>query len=300
VPYVAPHIYLSTPGRAGEPVRLPAPLPGVGLSRPRGTSVARTLAGNAVVHRQASQTRREWSYTWSQLDRSEMTVLDELASGQRGRGPWLLTDPAQTNQLSPNQASGTALRRDTTGFRVGETSGETIQSWASAAHRGQAGLMWTVPAAVTDGTLRLDADRVFWIAQVVHPEHLPMTFSCWVYCESAIQVGTTIQWAEPTGSPIGTDVVSSNTTLTPNTWTRLVQTATPPSNAVWVRPWVRVVGASVSAETDIYLDEFQLQHGSVTDWAPGAGAPAVVILDPETTSRNYGLWEDAWTLAEVA
>jgi hypothetical protein len=115
-PY-APSYYLGRPGALTQ-IKMPA------------ANVSRQLDDRFAVHelleRQAVDRSpygcRTWGIEYEWLKPTDMSVLMEYATRQRGFGPFIFIDPQMKNILTPNQASGTDALHTSEGFSADTTS----------------------------------------------------------------------------------------------------------------------------------------------------------------------------------
>lgn len=289
-------------GRPGALIALPDPAPGVTATLERPSGEHTTLAGGRVVEF-AGFGRREFRLSWERLTDDEYAVLEAFHTGSCGVGPWvLLTDDARWNYLTSTQASTTSATADTTGWTVG--AGETLTSTTTttgSVRRGPRSLRWALPAAVTAGWLGPTAPVGFsgWPVAA----GLPWTFTLWsrTGATAALSVNAyaVLRWLDANGTE--PSVTSGSTvTVNPTGWGSVTVTGTPPTGAVSVLPEVRVLAASVTAPTNVYVDTPRLELSALSrGWSPGRGLPWVSL----TALTDRYPWSDCHdcdvTFAEV-
>lgn len=267
-------LYLGRPGTAL--IKVASPQPGVDRSPTAHEGVHELLGGGYALDRAGTECRT-WQMSWPWDDEVWWT-LSALYRRQYGPGPFALIDPAQTNFLMPNQASGTEADRDPTGFSVAGGSNETVSSSSAFAYRGERSLKWSLPSSVTSGILTLTAPSPLLGWPI--PPGMPWTFTVRARTgasgDTSFGARLALQWLDAAGAQVSEDLGTQVTVTT--AWTDLVVSAVAPSGAVYVVPRARVAAGTVSALADLHLDEMQLQLGAeATTWRPGEG-PALVSL----------------------
>lgn len=260
--------------------------------------VHRTLGGSYAVDR-AGREPRTWQLDWKWLSADERRHLHALFTGQYGPGPWVLLDPATTNYLTPQQASGTDKAQDTSGFSIA-AGGETLVSSTAQFVSGSRSLRWSLPAAVTSGILTLAAppSLTAWAT----PEAEWWTFSGQLRgggADPTVNVQLALRWLDAAGAQVA-ETLGPVVTLGAAAWSPPVVSGPCPAGAVQFVPRTKVAAASVTATADVYLDGLQLERSqAASPWMPGEGQPVVSAIGYPESVPFVERRDVSMTLVEV-
>lgn len=288
---------LGTPGRLA---RLPQPTGDLPHPAEYDAAVHKLLAGRAVDF-PGGDPKRAYKATWQGLGHDDWSTLEAYASRQRGFGPWVLyLDETRRNYLTANQASGTDAAAGVEGFSVAAGSNETLASSTAQARSGIRSLLWTLPASVTSGLLTI-ACPVATFAGWPTPASQPWSLSAYVRTggtDSTFDVRARLRWLNSAGSTLSTSD-GSFTAGSSSAFTRISVTATAPANAVYVLPLLQVDATDVSGAAQCFVDDVQLEFGTVGTALAGTGLPIVSIIPDEHDMPSADWHTVTWTLQEV-
>lgn len=268
-----PDVYF---GRPGALVKMPYPRGDMDRSYDRQVSDFMTATGQHIVSTMLGGSRT-YSVVWNALHMDNYKPIEQYWLGAMGQGPWVFVDPSMPNMLLPNQAAATNVFFDARHLSINSLGQLISNGVPTQIHRPGAtrALRWyfvTAPGA-TFPVLSFTPPYRSWYGFPVVPT-LPYTFSFNIkpdlVVDTSITVAAKMGFYDASGALIGTESTSGDIVVTD--WTRLFVTATPPSNAAYVKPTVVVTGSTVIVGSSIHLDEFMLEQDSVVNnWAPGTG-----------------------------
>lgn len=273
-------VYFGTPGSL---VEIMWPRGGIIGTRTYTTSEFRLGVGDTRVSRQAS-TKRRYILEWDALIYSNWTQLWAYEQGHNGVGPWVLLDPNIVNMLSVNQSSTTSLTNDTTGFSCSTPvsgTGEGITSSNALVNRGPRSVKWSFASGAA-GTYILTVDSVtsFWYGVPVYIGD-SYVFSGQLRgagTDAIIDVTFQIWWYTVDGTFISTSSGTPVTTAA-GAWSQAYVADVAPATAAFGLCRVSVDSATISAGSILYIDELQLEVGTVpSTWRPGVGVYPTVII----------------------
>jgi len=255
--------------------------------------------GGRVVDRVGAPLRT-WTMGRAFLTLDEIGVLEGLALGGYGAGPFVLLDPWQRNLLSPNQSSGTDVLDDTTGF-VAVTG--SVSSSTAQADAGQRSLAWAVTAAnqrVMTGATAATTTALPATDIPVLPSTAYIARARGRLSASTGTVRLDVFWYKADGTAASTASNSGSTqALATGSFTSFTVSATSPADAALAR--LSVINTVMGAAQTIYLDAWQAQQAAALDaWTVGLGVPRVCFT--EQLGRTYRVlpYVDAdFTLTEV-
>jgi len=281
-------------GRPGDLVALPIPLPNVPRTATGQQSVREALRGGITAQR-TGVLRRRWQFKWERLPASDFIVLEQLRRGHRGRGGYVLVDPAAVNMLDDRASSG----GDNPDGAAWTASSGTVVSSTGQAYAGLTSQLWTHPASAVSGSyVELPWAGGGFGYPVVPGD--PYAFSARVSATSAsFSLRADLVWFTAAGASIS---ASSGTASAPaaslSTWGQRTATGTAPGTAAYVRPRITALAAVGSGQ--VAVDQAQLQWGStVTATHPGSGVPRVALLELTDTSTLVGWHDVELTVQEV-
>jgi hypothetical protein len=272
-------------GRPGALVSLPWPRGDMEKPYDREVFDFPTGAGQHAVSLLA-QGSRTFTVAWNALHIDTFNTIAEYWYGSNGAGPWVLADPSAPNLLLPNQSAATGLLNDMTGITTltNVAAMGTLFTNSDAAHihrtRGRRSIRWQFPVAPSGpATMVFSSPYRNWYGIPV-VQGLPYTWSIWVkpdgVVDSSITLAAKLQWLDAAGTQV---FENSSGDIVVGSWTRLTMTNNPHASAVYVRPVLAPVSASVTVGASVYADEPLLEQDSVANnWAPGTGVRPVEIL----------------------
>lgn len=277
-----PSVYFGRPGSL-----ITMPWPRGDLEKPYDRQVFDFLTGSGQhVASMLSQGARTYTVKWNALHLDNFSKVSAFWNGANGAGPWVLIDPSAPNLLLPNQAAATNLLNDVTDISTltnASTMG-TLFSNTDTAHIHRTGsrrsIRWQFPVAPSGpATMTFPGAYRNWYGIPV-ALGVPYSWSLWAkpdgVVDTSITLAVKLQWLNAVGTQVQED---SGGDIVVTGWTRLSMTFTPPATAVYVRPVLCPVSASVTVGASVYVDEPLLEQDSViNDWAPGTGLRPVEIL----------------------
>lgn len=263
--------------------------------------------GSLVRDRVGTRTPQSYTMSRSRMTADEWGVVEGLALGAYGQGPFVLLDPWRRNLLTANQSTGSEVLADTTGFWTNGVG--TIVSNAVAAgvtsFQGFRRVRWTVPngTGASSAIFRtLDTSSTAAIVATGIPV-LPLTayaFQATVSGGGAgpwLSLRADLLFYDATGALLST--TGGSTVAINASWQTVSSVATSPATAAYVG--CRLVNLTVpTADVDLYVDALQLEIGSSgSAWVPGTGVPRVAF-DSFSETYNYpGEHDCEWSLVEV-
>lgn len=256
------------------------PQVGLDVTSERFGGVHQGLSGRRTVDYLGN--RGAYVMTWQHLTGPDMALLEALHHRQIPGPLRLLLDTFKRNRLSRSAASVGYGNTDLSGLEVtsGYTRGATI--WPPGVPLPGRSLAWSGWSTYT--ALRLDRQQP---APVLDGE--TVTGSIWVHASHADTVYLVLDDYGPGGYDQWGGTAAPEVTLTPNTWTRLAVTSTPPTGATGVSPAV-VPTVQADPSSTLTLAAAQVEPGSAASgWEQGGGAP-VVAVDQMPTVSPYGTY----------
>lgn len=237
--------------------------------------------------------RRAYELYWTWLDSATLSYLEEL---YEGLGPYVLIDPARTNMLAANQATGTETERNTDGFLASDGA---ISSTATHSYNASRSLLWVQDASPAAGAYV----SLTWpgaAAGFPVTEYEDYAFSARLSTSSAsFELCLGLAWSDIDGVDISTttwDTISGSGDLDDYMYHSVAGEA--PAGAVYAEP--RIIAATNVATGTVSADAMQLQEASTaSDWRMGTGTPQVSILDVSDSYPLYGMHDVTLTLREA-
>lgn len=263
-------------GKPGALIALPPPQKGITLPAVRQATVAQTIGGGQIVNFAPGPGRRTYGLSWTGLQPEQYTLLEELYSGLRGRGPFVLIDPGRRNKLSADQSGTGSTTGAVAGWAVTGV-GETLTTVTTPIFRGPNALKWLLPASPATGTLRGTAPA--GLSGVPWPTGQPCTFSAQLQgggTDPIVTIAAQLQWVDAAGATISTTTGSTIATASGSWAAASVTLSAPPAGAVAVLPGFAVTPASVTAQAFVFIDAPLLDMAStVRAFTAGTGVPRV-------------------------
>ena len=240
-----------------------------------------TLLSGARYRHQVGDPRRTYTMARQMLTHDEAAVVEALALGAYGPGPFALIDPWRRNMLTANQSTGTDAGADPAGFYAATG---TLASSTTQAEVGARSLSWTVTASGQElrvsGSSSANADPAFDVPVLPSTAYV---FKVRVRSLATVSVTARLYWFSTSGASLSS-VTSSNVSSTSAGWATVTISGTSPAGAALARPAVRTASA---ASTTVFVDQAQLEAGSsASGWTPGTGVPRVVF---EALGDSYPL-----------
>jgi hypothetical protein len=290
-------IYL---GPVGNLIALPSIGRGItaNMSLPSAVHEIAGTRGGRVVDR-VGAAKRTYAMSRDHLSLDELSALEALYLGAYGPGPFVLLEPWRRNLLTANQAAGTDVLADTTGFAA---NAGTITSGTSQADAGLRSVAWAVTAAnqqvLTGSSTSLTASD-----DTVDIPVLPATvYSARVRARLSASTGTVrldMRWHDRAEAFIsastGTATALSTSAFTDCPCTNI----TSPAGAALLR--LAPINTASGAAQTIYLDQWQVQQAAALDaWTVGTGVPRVMFTgDIGETYSIYPSVSAQFELTEV-
>lgn len=267
-------------GKLGALAALPTPRPGLTPTSVRAGTVAQTIGGGQVASFASPTGRRVYQMAWNHLPPESYTMLEEFFTGARGRGPFILLDPARRNLLSANQSGTTSATSDTSGFTVDPS--EAVTSTSDTYSRGPQSLRWTLPGVVTSGVLDLDPPGR--LAGWPTPPGQSWTLSGLLNLAgvaASVTVTPTLSWRRIDGSEVSAST-GVPVAVAPGGWAAFSVSGAAPGGAVAFRAQLRApvgVLATAGIGTDVTDLSPSARPRLATRWASGGpGQPLVAAL----------------------
>lgn len=277
-------------GPLGE-LRHIAPLAGVKQKTARFGGVHTSLTGRRTVDYLGSA--RQWELAFKpQPPTDDLAWLRALAS-RHVPGPLrLLLGETQPNRLSVSAAS--------LGFGGDDMSEVEVSAGFTTPGSGWPAQAWPAGVPLQWGgwnvgdTLSLDSGRP---APILPGE--TVTSYVWARAQHYHTVHIMVTHTTRTGTP--TNASGPDTTLVPDTWTRLAVSTTPDATVIGAYPSIVTDGVDAGASTpEVTLAAAQVEPGdTATDWTQGGGAPLVAVDERETTLIYSPLSQPSMTLLEL-
>lgn len=225
-------------GKVGSLVKVPTPHGVLDATWERTSTVKDTIGGGRNTSF-APGGRRMFKPHWELLTYDDYIAVEELYTGARGPGPWVVLDSNRRNHLTLNQAASGSVSSDTTGW-VTLTTAETLDVATSPVYRGPRSIKWMLPTAgAAVGVLRLGPPGTLpgWPA----PADQPWTWSARLLAagvDPAVTVTPALLWMDSTGVPVGT-TIGAPVALANAAFTQVSVTAATPAGACFL-PELRV------------------------------------------------------------
>jgi hypothetical protein len=287
-------------GRPGALFAIAHPAQGIDASPVITAAVQQSLGGARTVDHLGSP-RRTYTMSRSWLTLDEQGVLEGLAVGAYGPGPFALVDPWRRNVLTPNQSSGSDVDGTAnTDFWLNHGAGFPLSDTA-VPYQGRRSVAWDVTAVnnalLTGGT---DWGSVDPVRDPVPVPAATYTGSAWLrIATGTATVRAYLDWHNAAGdlSPEGASV-GSNVALPTGVWTQVSATGAAWGNAGYVRLAFQVMALSGAAR--IYLDALQVEQAATPSaWVVGSGSPRVSFTSLTNTYTHPLAIDGSWTLQEV-
>jgi hypothetical protein len=280
-------------GNPGYLLELPVPDRSFTYTDVRAGSSKATLWGNQAVH--TTGFSRVYEMTWTGLDRTEFDLLNKIYH-RAFKGPYLLFDPQVKNQL-PFEHSLTTRTDKSYGLTADPGKTEILNSPNYGANFGFTTFWkWDPLGYASEATTHGD-----YLKDWIFPGE-QYTYSFWFYqMSSQPQIDATVKllYFGPGNSYVGQTTPKTVTSY--NTWTRISETFTAPTDAVRVQPYWNSPATTPDTSThQFFIGSPQLEFGSVaTDFEAGTGVPKVAISEMSVESPRLGLYNVSATIVEV-
>lgn len=294
--------YLGPPGNLQT---LPYMGKGIQAALDLASAEHRALAGPRTVD-YIGPPKRTYTLSRAFLTADELGLLEALALGMFGAGPYALVDPWRRNLLDENQSSGGDYSHDTTGFTVLAGS-NTATGPVATANQGSYHQQYLSPASGAAGTAGLLAGDRSSAAQVLVPGNAtvvrlsqPYTFQAMLktVAGTAAAWRASLLWYDVAGALISTSN-GTGATVT-GSFVQYSVTATAPATAAYAVPGV-TNNATLAATNTIAVDSLMLSQASaVAAWVPGTGVPRVAFTALGNTYPLIDAHDSEITLLEVA
>lgn len=286
-------IYLGPAGNL-QAIRHPAPGYSFPLSILGGTH--QLLSGARV--RDVTGRKRTWQMLWRYLTDAEFGLLEGLALGVYGPGPFRLVDVAAgKNVLSPNVSSGTDRLLTAEGFTAGVSSTDASTAWNLQG--GPFPKHGTRTLRVPVGTTAAQfSDVTAIVDKVPVVPGIAYTFSAYLSLVTTnFGVYVQLHWQDAAGAALSNRAGNAIT----GGAGRSSAAEVAPAGAAFAFLTAKLNAANSSgAIQQVYLDGLQFEQSTApSDWAYGVGLPTVAIDALDHSVPIVGQHDCSLTLLEV-
>lgn len=273
-------------GKPGAFFELPDPTGEMTADPDLGATVHDLLQGKAVDFR-GGRVTRTYTAQFEGITADDWSVLHGLVTRQYGRGPWTVyRSETRENLLTPQQASGSTVENDNSGFLAAGT-GETLTSQTTTVRTaGMSALAWALPTSPSGGILQYVSpydDLDGWATQAGHVWAFGAYVRTGASGDTAFDVRAVLRWLDSAGALIS-ESTGTYTAITNSGFTRVSVAATAPANAAYVEPRVQIDLTDISggSTATLYVADAQLELASaLSAQIAGSGPPRVSLLAPK-------------------
>lgn len=283
-------------GQVGNLLTLPAV--SVEQQTPEIAGSTSTAIGGRRKRWRTGTPRRTFQLSRDHATLDEWSVVEQLAWGGYGSGPFVLLLPGRRNLLGANVSSGTNVLASTLGF--GAVSG-TVSSSTAQQYLAPRSLAWAVTAANQRVVASLTANITSADPATDVPVVAGLPYTGSLYARLSASTGTVrpdISWFTAAGAFLST-TTGTATALSSSAWTRVAVTnAVAPATAALAK--LSLTNTVMGAAQTIYSDAWQLEQATAASaFLFGTGVPRVAFDSLDDGGGKVWERSGSFTLVEV-